>query len=144
MRTSRWIAGWAMACVLIGAGAGPVAAASAQPAGPHIVAKPNNVMVNTATQLTGTGFAPNRTLTIEECSAKNWVVVVSHPCVASSAISVTTDSHGHFTHSFTITLCGGKRGPFPTSQVCYVGNPQPKGIDTMKLVGAARVIVTYP
>jgi hypothetical protein len=31
-----------------------------------------------------------------------------------------------------------------TKQTCYIGNSEPRGIDTMTLVGAARITVTYP
>jgi hypothetical protein len=31
-----------------------------------------------------------------------------------------------------------------TREKCFIGNPQPQGVDTITLVGAARIIVTYP
>jgi hypothetical protein len=117
------------------------AAVTATP--PHIVAKPNNLMVNTKTTLSGTGFPAKTKLTIKECPNTNWIVP-QNPCVKNNSISVLTDSHGRFTHQFRVELCGGKRGPFPTSQICYIGDPHPEGIDTITLLGAAKVIVTYP
>ncbi len=112
-------------------------------ASPHILAKPNNVMVNSKVALTGTGFPANTKLTVQECRATKWVVP-QHPCDTNNTISVHTDGHGRFTSRFKVELCGGKRGPGPTSQTCYIGNPRPRGVDTVALVGAARVVVTYP
>jgi hypothetical protein len=109
---------------------------------PHIVAKPNNLMVNTKTTLTGTGFPARTRLTIKECPNTGWIVP-QNPCVKNNSISVLTDAHGHFVHQFQVELCGGKRGQF-TSQICYIGDPHPEGVDTITLLGAARVIVTYP
>ena len=144
MRTLSRLAASSAALVLVIAVGGPLAApASAQPRRPHIAAHPNDLMVNTATQLTGTGFAPGTTLSVKECSIKNWPVM-ANPCQSANAITVVVYAHGRFSHSFDVTLCGGKHGPFPTSQICYVGVPRPNGIDTMRLVGAARIIVTYP
>ena len=110
---------------------------------PRIVAKPNNLMVDTKTTLTGSGFPARTRLSIVECSTTNWVVT-AHPCVSGNKVSVMTDGRGRFTHSFEVVLCRGKHGPEPTSQVCYVGNPHPYGIDTEHLDGAAKLTVTYP
>ena len=110
---------------------------------PHIVARPNNLMVNTKTTLTGTGFPAKTRLVIAECPSTGWVVT-ANPCVKTNRISVVTDRLGRFTAQFRVALCGGKRGPEPTSQICYIGNPHPKGIDTIALLGAAKVTVTYP
>ena len=110
---------------------------------PHIVAKPNNLMVRTKTTLTGTGFPARARVTIKECSITNWVVT-ANPCVKNNTISVVTNGHGRFTHQFRAELCGGKRGRFPTSQICYIGDPHPEGVDTMTLLGAAKITVTYP
>ena len=118
-------------------------AAAASPARPHIVAKPNNLMVNANTSLTGTGFPAKTKLTIEECATANWVVT-SRPCKGAYKISVRTDAHGRFSAKFRALLCGGKRGSGPTSQICYIGNPHPQGVDTITLLGAAKITVTYP
>jgi len=127
-----------LAAGVLGTQAGAV---SATP--PHIVAKPNNLMINTKTTLTGTGFPANTKLAIKECPNTNWIVP-QNPCVKNNGISVVTDAHGRFTRQFRVELCGGQRGPEPTSQICYIGNPHPEGIDTITLLGAAKVIVTYP
>ena len=116
-------------------------AVSATP--PHIVAKPDNLMVNTKTTLTGTGFPAKTRLAIQECSTNFWIAP-KHPCGTANKITVQTDSHGKFVRQFRVALCGGKRGPGPTSQICYIGHPHPRGVDTVTLVGAARVTVTYP
>ena len=110
---------------------------------PHVVAKPDNVMVNTKTVLTGTGFPAKTRLTIEECPGKGWIVP-QKPCIRNNRISVVTDGHGHFVRQFRVGLCGGRRGPEPTSQICYIGDPHPEGVDTISLLGAAKVTVTYP
>jgi hypothetical protein len=122
---------------------GSESAGAASPAAPHITARPNDLMVNTKTTLTGAGFPARTKLTIEECARRNWVVP-QDPCVNRNKIIVTTDSHGRFVHQFKVTLCGGKRGPEPTSQVCYVGDPHPQGVDTVTLLGGAKVVITYP
>jgi hypothetical protein len=122
----------------------PAGAVSATP--PHIVATPNNVMVNTKINLVGTGFPARSKLVIKECSTTNWVVVAQHPCDTDNTISVVTDRHGRFASTFKAELCPrSKPGPGPvTQQTCYIGNPQPRGKDTIMLVGAARITVTYP
>jgi hypothetical protein len=120
-----------------------VASSSGAATKPHIVAKPDNLMVNTKTTLTGTGFPAKKRLTIEECSVAGWVVT-ANPCKGATKISVVSDARGRFSQKFRVVLCGGKRGSGPTSQICYIGNPHPEGIDTITLRGAAKVTVTYP
>jgi len=128
----------ALACGTLNGRAGASSAGA-----PHVVAKPDNVMVNTKTTLTGRGFPAKTKLTIAECARTSWVVT-ANPCVRTNKISVLTDAHGRFSHQFRVVLCGGKRGPEPTSQICYIGAPHPEGVDTITLVGAATVTVTYP
>jgi hypothetical protein len=134
---------WFLAVVGLAGAMATSQAAAVAPTPPHIVAKPNNLMINTKTTLTGSGFPAKARLMIEECSSTGWVVV-ANPCVKTNKISVVTDRQGRFKAQFLIVLCGGKRGPEPTSQICYLGNPQPEGIDTITLLGAAKVTVTYP
>lgn len=122
-------------------GAGRASAATQ----PHIVASPNNVMVNTKISVVGTGFPRRSRLTIEECSVTDWVVP-QNPCDTNNTITVVTDRHGRFAHAFTAELCPrtwAAAGP-ATKRTCYIGNPEPKGVDTITLVGAARITVTYP
>lgn len=127
----------------LAAGIASSSAGAASPTRPHIVAKPNNLMVNTKTSLAGTGFPAKTKLTIEECSVANWVVT-SRPCKGANKISVLTDAHGRFSRKFRVVLCGGRHGSGPTSQTCYIGDPRPQGVDTITLRGAAKVTVTYP
>ena len=53
-------------------------------------------------------------------------------------------AHGRFTRKFRVAMCGGKRGPEPNSQICYIGAPHGEGVDTIALSGAAKVTVTHP
>ena len=127
-----------LAAVLIVALALPSLAATS----PHIAATPHNVMVNSTISLTGHGFPAHAKLTIAECSSTNWIVVMQ-PCDTDNTIVVHTDRHGRFTSSFTVELCPNSRGHL-TREKCFIGNPQPQGVDTITLVGAARIVVTYP
>jgi len=135
--------GLAVTIAVLAAGVSGSQAGAISATPPHIVAKPNNLMINTKTTLTGSGFPAKTKLTIAECPGTNWIVP-QNPCVKNNTVSVVTDSHGRFTHQFRVELCGGKRGPEPTSQICYIGDPHPEGIDTITLLGAAKVTVTYP
>jgi hypothetical protein len=122
-------------------GAGAVGSSGA----PHIVAQPNNVMVNTTVKLIGTGFKPHATLDLMECGSTNWIVP-QDPC-NTSTITVTTNGRGHFVQTFEATLCprSSSGGGHPvTEERCYVGDPSPSGIDTINLVGHVKIIVTYP
>ena len=118
----------------------------ARRAHPRIVATPNDVMVNTQITLAGKGFPPHTRLRIKECSSTTWLVVAQSPCDKANEIWVHTRKHGRFSSSFTAELCPRtSTGSAPiTQETCYVGVPEPSGIDTITLVGAAQVIVTYP
>lgn len=115
------------------------------PRPPHIVAMPDNVMVNTDTVLVGSNFPPNRTLTVAECSTKQWFVP-EHPCATSNVIRVHTSANGHFRHAMTATVCPSIQagGPPGFSQLCYVGVPMLTGVDGVTLLGAAPLVVTGP
>jgi hypothetical protein len=112
---------------------------------PHIAAHPNNLMVNTYTRLTGTGFPPDTTITIEDCGQTAWIAV-QNPCTTGNTITVLTDPAGGFVSGFKAELCPRTHiGPGPVNRaVCYIGEPKPSGVDTINLVGAAKIIVTYP
>ena len=134
----------ALAVGLLGQSTAVASAAGVSPFPPHIVANPNNVMVNSSTTLTGTGFPPSTTIAIRECGRTSWIAP-QNPCDVTNGISVTTNAAGGFTASFKVELCpDGVRGPEPTSEICYIGEPHPSGIDTIALLGAARITVTYP
>lgn len=109
---------------------------------PRIVARPDSVMVNTDTELFGTGFASDTSLQIVECSQKEWIVPQS-PCDTSNAITVKTNAKGRFRHAFLVQTCPGDVSP-GTSQTCYIGHPQPVGVDQVELSGAATITVTGP
>lgn len=120
-------------------GAGPVMAAA-----PHITAHPNNLMVNTTTNLVGRGFAPSTSLTVEECGHRNWIAP-QNPCDSTNSVTVTTSKHGTFTTTFTAQTCPGGKNKGPGfSERCYIGVPHPSGVDTIVLVGAVRITVTGP
>ena len=108
---------------------------------PHIVVNPDSQMVNRPVELVGSGFPPSQKLTIAECAEKTWVVPEKPPC-AGNAIRVKTGRSGAFKAEMTASLCGAK--PVLTSQKCFVGWPHPSGVDTVQLVGAAKLVVTYP
>jgi hypothetical protein len=112
--------------------------------GPHIVAHPNNVMVNTATKLIGRNFTPSTTYNVKECGKTNWIAP-QNPCDITNSIVVTTTGRGQFKSSFTVQTCPSGTNSQPGfSQTCYIGVPTPNGIDTITLLGAARITVTGP
>jgi hypothetical protein len=119
-------------------------AVGASPTPPHIVAKPSNLMVNTTTKLTGTGFMPNTTLMLEECSRTSWMVP-QQPCATSNKVTVTSNSSGGFQTTMKAVVCpkiktARTRGFMET---CYIGVPH-TGKDIIVLIGAAKIIVTGP
>jgi hypothetical protein len=161
----------ASAVLVAGVGVGAVsAAAAAAPGGhpvvtgigripakhrPKIVAKPDSVMVNTKTTLTGSGFKRHKRLRIWECSARNWVVP-KQICNHRNAVTVRTNAHGGFTVKFKALVCPANSSVALTtaaltpaarkgfSRRCFVGVPTPSGVDVVILVGAARITVTGP
>ena len=137
---------------LLGAGiaallvvATPWAASANAVAGPRIVANPNNVMVNSAVSLHGTGFGADTVVQLTECSRTSWIVPQQF-CSKGNTRSVRTNRRGAFVTSFTMNLCPQSKpstGPV-TQRTCYVGEIKPSGVDTVQLVGAAKITVTYP
>jgi len=157
----------ATAVLVAGVGVGAASAAAAAAPGAHpvvtgvgripakhrpkIVAKPDSVMVNKKTTLTGSGFRRHKKLTIVECSATAWVVP-KQICNHRNAVTVRTSARGRFTVRFKVLVCpaasssaalppAGARG---FSKRCFVGVPTPRGVDVVILVGAARITVTGP
>jgi hypothetical protein len=134
------VAGGLLSDALVVSSAG---ASTAAPA-PHIVAKPNSVMVNTTTKLTGTHFPASTKITIEECAQSTWVVM-SNPCDTDNSIKVKTNTKGQFHAVFTVHTCPDTvAAPPGFSQTCYIGDPHPSGIDTITLLGAVKITVTGP
>ena len=119
-------------------GVSPQAAAS-----PRIVARPANVMVNQDVALLGTGFAPETTLKVIECSLKVWAIG-EKPCLSDNAVTVHTSMHGSFRATMKAQICPAITPPHRTERTCYIGVPQPSGVDTIRLEGAARIVVSWP
>jgi hypothetical protein len=121
-----------------------IASAGASTGSPHITAHPNNLMVNTSTHLIGKNFDPSTTLTVEECAEKHWIAP-QNPCDSTNSVVVTTNSHGQFKSPFTVQTCSSGTGSAPGfAEKCYIGVPTPNGVDTITLLGAARIVVTGP
>ena len=116
---------------------------SAGAATPHITAHPTHVMVNSRVSLEGTGFAPATTITLEECSAKEWIAPLS-PCLTSNQIRVHTNAKGVFKATMAAEICPAVAPGTVTQRKCYVGQPIPSGVDTINLVGAAKIVVSWP
>ena len=107
-----------------------------------ITARPHNAMVDTTASLKGKGFPANTMLHLRECGTTFWLAPVN-PCLEGD-VSVMTDRKGKFQTSFQVGLCPeGASTRKPTQRVCYVGEIL-TGEDTGSLVGAARLVVTYP
>lgn len=118
------------------------AAVSSAP--PHITAHPSSVMVDQDTRLTGRNFAPHATLQVTECSETSWIVPQS-PCDTTNTVTVTTNAKGGFKASLEALVCPGTGGSSPGfAERCYVGVPQPFGVDQVRLLGAAAITVTGP
>lgn len=88
--------------------------------------------------LTGSGFAPNASYRVVECSQSSWIAP-QNPCVAGNGIDVTTGADGGFTHAFTVEACTAISPS--TLETCFIGAPMGFGIDTIQLVGAAKITV---
>jgi hypothetical protein len=117
--------------------------ASAVPA-PKIVVVPSSIMVNTHMKVTGKNFPALAKVTIEECPRSGWIVP-QNPCDTTNVLHVTTNAKGRFSHLMVAQVCPGGTTTSPGfSETCYVGEPSPRGIDTVTLVGAAQITVTGP
>jgi hypothetical protein len=122
------------------AAAGP---AYAMGGSPKIKATPKRAMVNTTVTLTGRHFPANKTIQLLECGKTFWLDP-STPCLEENAKEVTTDAKGRFETTFKAGVCPeGERTRHPTEVVCYVGEVV-FGEDTGELVGAAKLLVSYP
>jgi hypothetical protein len=142
MRGSRNV----LAPLALAASAAALAAtgpASAGASSPKISARPASVMVNATTTLSGRGFPANKTIQLRECGRAYWLAP-AYPCLQENAASVKTDARGRFQRTFRVGLCPeGEPTKMPTQRICYIGELV-TGEDTGSLVGAARVLVSYP
>ena len=134
--------------VLLGAGGAALALGAAPGyagSAPHIGVHPRSVMVTKTTTLKGSGFPANSQVRLRECGATAWIVP-QEVCDTANEITVTTGPKGRFTTEFEVDLCPRELPPKPpvTREKCYIGEPQSTGEDTEGLLGAAKVIVTYP
>jgi hypothetical protein len=130
----------ALGFVMLAIGAGPVAAISPVP--PTITVKPNNVMVNTTTTVTGRNFLPHQRVPLAECSQTAWIVP-QNPCDTNNGKIVTANSLGGFVTRMKVEACP-RIVPAGISEQCYIGQPKPTGLDTVALRPNAGIVVTFP
>jgi hypothetical protein len=131
--------------VALAAIAGLISAPAASATGPHIKVVPNEVMVNQTVTLTGANFPANTTITLKDCAQKTWIVP-QEPCAPEDEVTLTTNALGRFKTPFKVGLCPAPppKEPPVTRRTCFIGAPHPFGVDEVELVGAAKVIVTFP
>jgi hypothetical protein len=137
--TAGAAAAGALGLAVLAIGAGAVAAISPLP--PTITVKPNNVMVNTVTKVTGHNFVPGQTVRLVECSKTTWIVP-QNPCDTNNGKTVTANSLGGFVTRMKVEACPAITADL--SEQCYIGQPKPTGIDTVALQPYAGIVVTFP
>lgn len=133
----------AIACVALAASSGALAA-TASPAHrqPAIKAKPTNLMVDKSTTLTGSGWPRRAKITLRECASEAWAAP-REPCLEEDLETVETNGSGRFSAAFEVGVCDGAFSG-PTQRTCYIGEPEPSGVDTIELRGAVAIQVSYP
>ena len=99
-------------------------------------------MVDQSTMLAGRGFPRSADVTLRECASSMWIVP-QEPCLEGATVTVKTNAAGRFKTAFKVGVCAGEMTG-PTERRCYVGEPKPSGIDTIELLGAATILVSYP
>ncbi len=139
----RTVLGIALAAGLTVGAAVAVPAAAVTVLPPTLSVHPHSVMVDTDATVVGRNFLPGTTVHLEECSSSTWVVPVA-PCTTDNAVSATANAHGAFAVKMRIEACPPPAAPVGIVERCYVGVPQPSGIDTVSLRPAATVIVSFP
>jgi hypothetical protein len=143
MFRSRRALGALLSCAVIAALATGAPAYAMGEGSPKIRAMPKKLMINTTTMLKGMHFPPNTTIRLLECGKTFWLAP-SNPCLEEHSTEVTTNAKGRFETGFKVGLCPeGEPTKHPTERVCYVGEAV-SGEDTGSLVGAARLLVSYP
>jgi hypothetical protein len=143
IRSNATLALWCAAGAVAACGLPALAQAHPGARKPQIKARPDNVMVREHTVLKGARFAPNTTIELRECGRSFWLAP-EEPCNTANAVSVHTDSHGRFVTSFMAEVCPeGVPGEVITERTCYIGEPKASE-DSTTLLGAVKLIVTYP
>jgi len=99
------------------------------PVGTTVVQPPRGYTLN------GSGWAPNSSYTVVECSETSWIAG-QNPCLTGNSVTVTTSTAGVFSHAFVPAPCSAA-----LISSCYVGVAMPSGVDTINLVGAAPILV---
>lgn len=139
LRKNRLRAAGVLAVVAVA----PAALAQAASATERVTARPANLMINTDTTITGSGFPAHTMLSLRECGVKFWLAP-NDPCNTENAKTVETNKNGRFKTPFEAQLCPeGKPAHQPTTRICYIGVLS-FGEDTGMLDPAARVKVSYP
>ncbi|HWD07978.1 MAG TPA: hypothetical protein VHA57_02675 [Actinomycetota bacterium] len=99
---------------------------------PAIVPSQPLVGAGQSIRISGIGWAPNSSYTVEECSVTSWIAP-RDPCLTGNRVVVNANSVGQFTATFQVLPCGPTVG-------CFLGVPEPRGIDAFFLAGAAPII----
>ncbi len=140
LRRTRCRAAGALAAIIAAA---PVAAAHAAPGAEKVRAHPADVMVNTDTTITGSGFPAHAKVSLAECGLIFWLAP-NYPCNTENAKTLETNAKGRFSTPFEAQLCPeGSPARQPTTRICYIGVLR-FGEDTGMLEPAAKVKVSYP
>jgi hypothetical protein len=129
----------ALGFAVLALGAGTVAAISPLP--PSITVKPNNVMVNTNTTVTGRNFGPHQRVMLAECSRTAWIVP-QNACDTNNGKTVVANALGAFVTTMKVEGCPAVVPGI--AEQCYIGQPKPTGIDTVALRPFAGIVVTFP
>ncbi len=123
--------------------AGPGTASAGTPVPPTVTVHPNNVMVNTDTDVVGRHFDAGQTLTLVECGKTSWIAP-KNPCDTDNTVTVTTNGKGGFKTEMKVEACPGKAHQPPgLAQTCYIG-VEKLGLDNGSLQPFARIVVTFP
>jgi len=124
-------------------GAALVLAAPAYAMKEMVRTKPHRAMVGQTVTVKGKALPPNTTIKVAECGKTSWLAPES-PCLEENAIEVMTNAKGRFETSFTVGLCPeGEQVGMRTERRCYVGRLV-TGEDNGELLGASKLMVSYP
>lgn len=100
---------------------------------PTIVPSQSLVGAGQSIRISGIGWAPNSSYTVEECPVTSWIAP-RDPCLTGNRVALNANSVGQFTATFQVLPCGPTVG-------CFLGVPEPTGIDAFILAGAAPISV---